>query len=193
MTLTPENINGLTESIRSLHQLGINQFLLGPAMDQYWDETSLRMYEDQLKKTARLYAALKQQGAPIRITLFESNNECGSKNWGCGAGRDTLSVNTAGDIYPCSKFIGYAKYDETELRLGNIYEGITNIELRNKLCRMTAASFKSCLGCEQVDKCTGGCPADNFFIHRDIFTPGDAHCEIKKIENRVIKALSSIQ
>jgi uncharacterized protein len=192
MTLTPKNIKGLTENVYRLHQLGINQFLLGPALDQQWDEASLLIYEDQLLKTARLYTDMRRQGAPIRITLFDSNNDCGAKKWGCSAGRNTLAVNTNGEIYPCSKFIGYEEFDEPELKLGSIYEGITNIPLRNKLCRMTGASFTACKGCAQVEKCAGGCPADNFFIHHDLHKPGHAHCAIKKIENRVKQGLSSI-
>jgi uncharacterized protein len=168
----------------------MNQVMIGPAMEMEWDGNALRRYEEQLRLVADFYLENTADQHPFRMTLFEQNDhsaECHAQQWGCGAGRNTISVTSAGDIYPCSKFIGYEGYDEPELLLGNIYEGITNIELRRKLTQLSDASFPGCASCSEINACMGGCPADNYFLHRNTLKPGKTHCEIKKIENRILR------
>lgn len=192
MTVLPDTITQLYHNIVSLYNLGINQILLGPAMDVEWNEKAMRAYEGQLRRVGQFYLKKKQKKEPFRMTLFENNNngiECHEHQWGCGAGRNTISVNTNGDIYPCSKFLGYEEFDAPELKLGNIYMGIANIELRKKLSMISDSSFPTCVSCKEVNACMGGCPADNYYLHRNIHKAGKAHCRIKEIENRILREM----
>ncbi len=192
MTVLPDTITQLYHNIVSLYNLGINQILLGPAMDVEWNEKAMRAYEGQLRRVGQFYLKKKQKKEPFRMTLFENNNngiECHEHQWGCGAGRNTISVNTNGDIYPCSKFLGYEEFDAPELKLGNIYMGIANIELRKKLSMISDSSFPTCVSCKEVNACMGGCPADNYHLHRNIHKAGKAHCRIKEIENRILREM----
>ena len=192
MTVTPDTISKLFDNVKFLHNRGINQFLLGPTMDMIWDKASLENYEDQIQKVSQFYNEQKQAGEPIRITLFEKNEqsiECHTHQWGCGAGRNTISVSTNGDIYPCSKFLGYEEFDNPALKLGNIFEGITNIDLRSKMSGLTDNSFPGCSSCAEINACIGGCPADNFYLNQNLHKPGTANCELKKIENRILRKM----
>jgi uncharacterized protein len=192
MTVLPKTAAGLYQNVAGLFEAGINQVMIGPAMDMEWDKESLKTYERQLKFVGDFYKQKIAEKKPFRMTLFEQHDngsQCHEQQWGCGAGRNTISVTTDGDIYPCSKFIGYEEFDAPELILGNIYEGITNIELRKSLTKLTDASFPHCASCSEINACKGGCPADNYFLHRDTLKPGHTHCEIKKIENRILKQM----
>ena len=194
MTITPETVHLLFNNVKYLYSLGINQFLMGLAMDLDWDKKALETYEAQLFEAGKYYLLKKRSGEPIRMNLFEENEKginCHEHEWGCGAGRNTISVNTDGDIYPCSKFLGYEEFDNNELRLGNIYEGITNIELRVKMSQITNDDFKECGSCNEINACMGGCPADNYFLNRNLYKPGLAHCDLKTIDNRVLSILSN--
>lgn len=194
MTILPDTVQHLFKNVTYLYSLGISQFLMGLAMDSEWNNKVLETYEEQLHKVSKFYLSEKKSGRPIRMNLFEENEKginCHEHEWGCGAGRNTISVNTDGDIYPCSKFLGYEEFDNNELRLGNIYEGITNIKLRVKMSQITNDDFKGCGSCNEINACMGGCPADNYFLNRDLYKPGSAHCELKKIDNRVLRALNN--
>lgn len=193
MTILPDTVEHLKKNVSYLFSLGINQFLIGLATDVKWDQASLHSYEKQLTEVGKFYISKKQTGGQIRMTIFEKNEKginCHEHEWGCGAGRNTISVDTNGDIYPCSKFLGYEGFDCEELKLGNIYSGITNIELRVKMSQITNDSFPGCGSCKEINACMGGCPADNYFLNKDLYKPGSAHCELKKTDNRVLKVLS---
>jgi len=193
MTILPGSVHHLSDNVAYLSSLGINQLLLGLAMDSTWDKKALETYEKQLMKVGEFYIGKRQSADPLRITLFERDEKginCHEHEWGCGAGRNTVSVNTDGDIYPCSKFVGYESFDCMEMKLGNIYEGITNIPLRVKMSQITNDAFPGCSRCKEINACMGGCPADNYYLNKDIYKPGQAHCDLKKIENRVLRKLA---
>ncbi len=194
MTITPETVHLLCNNVIYLYSLGINQFLMGLAMDLEWNNKALKTYEEQLLKVGKFYISEKKSGQPMRIILFEKDMkgiECHEHQWGCGAGRNTISVNTNGDIYPCSKFLGYEEFENDALKLGNIHDGITNIELRVKMSQITNDSFPGCASCNEINACMGGCPADNYYLNRNLYKPGKAHCDLKKIDNRVLRALNN--
>lgn len=189
ITVVPNSVGKMAENLKHLYSLGINQLLIGVAMDVEWSKKDLDIYENQLHEIANFYLAKKRLGQSIRMTLFEqveNRTNCNEQIWGCGAGRNTISVDTGGNIYPCSKFLGYESFNCNELKLGNIYQGITNLKLRAKMSQITNDNFLGCKSCNEIDDCMGGCPADNYYLSRDLYKPGSAHCELKRIENKIL-------
>jgi len=193
MTVMPDTVHKLNRNVSYQFDLGINQFLIGLANDIDWPEQALIEYEAQMRQIGRFYLKKKKEKAPIRITFFEKEKdelECSENVWGCGAGRNTISVTTNGDIYPCSKFVGYEKFDCPELKLGNIYEGITNMKARKMLAKMKPDDYKVCTSCDEMNACRGGCPADNYYKNKSLYKPAPSACELKKAGNRILRELS---
>ena len=190
MTILPDTVHKLFHNVKFLYNLGINQFILGVASDSEWDEGALNIYERELLRIGQYYFEMKEKGEQIRMTFFEkSENEINGQEamWGCRAGRQTISVNTKGDIYPCSKFLGYEEYECPEIRMGNIFEGITNIDFRKKMTEMKSDSYLQCMNCKEIDSCMGGCPAISYYKNRNIYNPCSSECEITKVQNRVLR------
>ena len=190
MTILPDTVHKLFHNVKFLYNQGINQFILGVASDSEWNQEALDIYERELLRIGQYYLEMKANGEHIRMEFFEkSESDLQGKEsmWGCRAGRQTISVNTKGDIYPCSKFLGYEEYDCPEIRMGNIFEGITNIDFRKKMTEMTTDSYVQCMGCTEIDACFGGCPAISYYENRNIYNPCSAECEITKVQNRVLK------
>lgn len=190
ITILPDTVHKLTHNVKYLFSLGINQFILGVAPDSAWDAKALEFYEKELLDVGRFYKKMKANGEPIRIEFFEKteNDIKGKKSmWGCRAGRQTISVNAKGDIYSCSKFVGYEEYECPEIKMGNIFEGITNIDFRKKMTEMTVDSYPNCMACKDIDACLGGCPAVSYFENRNIYHPCAAECSLTRVQNRVIK------
>ena len=76
---------------------------------------------------------------------------------GCGVGTEYMAVTPWGDLYPCHQFVGNEKF-----KLGDVFNGIQNQELRDefKLCNVYAR--KECHDCFAKMFCSGGCTANAY-------------------------------
>jgi len=94
---------------------------------------------------------------------------------GCGSGTEYLAVTPWGDLYPCHQFVG-----EEEFCLGNVDDGIVNIEMRDtfKLCNVYAK--EECRNCFAKFYCSGGCAANAYHCHQDINKPYEIGCELQR-------------
>jgi uncharacterized protein len=190
ITVCPDTVSDLFYNVDFLYRNGINQFLIGASIEQNWDENALRIYEEQFRSLGEYHLAKTANKEPFRMSFFEqdqTDSDCLNGVWGCHAGRNHFIITYNGDIYPCSKFIGLESYNCSEFYMGNIFEGITNLTAREKLFNMKGHLFKSCQDCSEIDACTGGCPADNYSVNRDLFIPCGTGCSMTEINNRVLK------
>ena len=94
---------------------------------------------------------------------------------GCGAGRDYLAISPEGDIYPCHQFVG-----EINFILGNLSEGLKNIELRSRFISLDFSTKDKCLQCWARFYCSGGCHANHYFANGSIYQPDDFECALLK-------------
>ena len=98
---------------------------------------------------------------------------------GCGSGTEYMAVTPWGDLYPCHQFVGEEAY-----KLGNIWDGVTNPDLREEFRACNAYSRPDCKDCWAKLYCSGGCAANAFHATGTIagvYKPG---CELfkKRIE-----------
>ena len=92
---------------------------------------------------------------------------------GCGSGTEYMAVTPWGDLYPCHQFVGEEGY-----KLGNVWDGVTNDELRDEFRSCNAYSREECRDCWARLYCSGGCAANAFHASgsiRGIYEPG---CEL---------------
>jgi uncharacterized protein len=190
ITVCPDTVSDLFYNVDFLYRNGINQFLIGASIEMDWDAEALRIYEEEFRKLGDYHMAKTANHEPFRMSFFEkdqTDSDCLNGVWGCYAGRNHVIITYNGDIYPCSKFIGLESYNCSEFYLGNIFVGITNLTAREKLFNMQGHQFKSCQGCSEIDACTGGCPADNYSVNRDLRVPCGTGCSMTEINNRILK------
>lgn len=98
---------------------------------------------------------------------------------GCGSGTEYMAVTPWGDLYPCHQFVG-----EEEYKLGDIWNGVTNDNLREEFRSCNAYAREDCKDCWAKLYCSGGCAANAYHATgtiRGIYKPG---CELfkKRIE-----------
>ncbi|MDD6857795.1 MAG: thioether cross-link-forming SCIFF peptide maturase [Lachnospiraceae bacterium] len=94
---------------------------------------------------------------------------------GCGSGTEYLAVTPWGDLYPCHQFVG-----QEEFLLGNVFDGITNTDVRDefKLCNVYAKD--KCKECFAKFYCSGGCAANSYKFHGKITDAYDIGCEMER-------------
>lgn len=101
---------------------------------------------------------------------------------GCGAGVEYLVVTPEGDIYPCHQFVG-----EKDFRMGNIADGVVDLEIKERFLRNRLKDKAECLACWARNFCGGGCYANAFHANGDLNRPDRVSCEMhrKRIEGAI--------
>jgi len=185
VTPTPKNMHKLHKNIVHLHQLGINQVLIGPASGLPYSDGDVAELRRQLADIGTYYIAQKKKRIPFRFTHFEKDGD-GAPNkyrgfWGCGAGRGRISVSASGEIQPCAKVQGLnGLAGIPEFSWGNVLTGFSNLDTRREFITFRYDLRKACQNCDLKDDCAGGCPAVNYQATGSIFLPAPYECKITR-------------
>ncbi|MEF9971107.1 MAG: thioether cross-link-forming SCIFF peptide maturase [Oscillospiraceae bacterium] len=110
---------------------------------------------------------------------------------GCGSGTEYLAVTPWGELYPCHQFVGDEKYS-----MGNIWDGVTNLEQREKFKSCNAYAREDCKDCWAKLYCSGGCAANAYHATGDITGTYDYGCQLfkKRMECAImIKVAEQVQ
>lgn len=184
LTVNPDNVHELSAGIRFLFGKGVNQFLISVNPDVPWNEEQIRTFGRQMEQVWHFYIEMKRKGAPIRIVEFEESLDERRKKcrgvWGCDAGRTRVSIAVDGKIYPCARFVSTYEEMNGQFCLGDVEHGLTGYRERIALFQAETKVCEQCRRCELADFCTGGCPASNFYMNGDLFTPTPIECQYTK-------------
>ena len=148
-----------------LYSLGIHEVNINCVFEDVWKEGDDQLFEEQLMSLAdaiidggyyKDYACSfysEHLGKPLDKVLQ-------NQNW-CGAGR-MLSIDAAGNFYPCTRFAQYSLRSKKACIIGNIHDGINNNLLRPFLTldRRTQ-SPQECIDCEVAEGCAW-CQGENY-------------------------------
>ena len=185
VTISHENISYIKESVLHLFSLGIHDVNINCVFENVWKEGDDKRLEDQLIKLADaiidndLYKDntcsffWENMGKPMDPKLF-------NENW-CGAGR-MLSIDAAGNFYPCTRFAQYSLRNKKAWIIGNVKDGINRNRLRPFLTldRCTQSSDE-CINCEVAEGCAW-CQGENYDAAdtNTIFQRSTAICKMHK-------------
>ncbi len=165
VTISSADIPYIKESVLHLFDLNIHEVNINCVFEDVWNEGDDVLFEEQLMQLADaiinndLYKEnvcsffTEQMGKPMDCVLENGN-------W-CGAGR-MLSIDAAGNFYPCTRFAQYSLRDKKAWIVGNIHEGIDKNKLRPFLTldRCTQ-STQECIDCEVASGCAW-CQGENY-------------------------------
>ncbi len=186
-TYTHENPD-FTNDIFHMADLGFTELSMEPVVTSPGDasaltEEDLPVLFEQYELLAKEMLRREKEGRPFEFyhyMLDLSKGPCLYKRiTGCGSGTEYIAVTPSGEIYPCHQFVGDKKY-----LLGDIFNGITNTDLRNQFRRCNVFSHKECLDCWANLYCSGGCAANAYHATGDINGVYEYGCRLfkKRIE-----------
>lgn len=106
---------------------------------------------------------------------------------GCGVGTEYMAVTPTGDLYPCHQFVGDEKF-----RIGNVFTGIENHDLREEFRGCSVYAHKECDDCFARFFCSGGCVANAYHTTGKITGVYDYGCKLhrRRIENAIMLKVS---
>ena len=165
VTISSPDIPYIKDSVLHLFLLGIHEVNINCVFEDVWKEGDDQLFEEQLMQLADAIidggyyedyvCSFFQEfiGKPLDPAL--DNN-----NW-CGAGK-MLSVDAAGNFYPCTRFAQYSLRDKPAWIIGNIYKGIDRNKLRPFLTLdRISQSASDCINCEIASGCAW-CQGENY-------------------------------
>ncbi len=189
VTISSADIPYITESVLHLYELGIHTIHINCVFENVWKDGDDILFESQLVQLA---------DAIIDNDLYK-NHECSffnekigkpldpvlrNNNW-CGSGK-MLSIDAAGNFYPCTRFAQYSLRDKEAWIIGNIHDGIDKNKLRPFLTldRCTQ-STPECINCEVAEGCAW-CQGENFDAAKThtVFERATAICKMHKARVR---------
>lgn len=189
VTISSADIPYIRESVLHLYGLGIHEVNINCVFEDVWNEGDDKLFEKQLIELADAiidsgfyqdYACSffsEHIGKPMDIKLE-------NQNW-CGAGK-MLSIDAAGNFYPCTRFAGYSLRSKKPIIIGNVHDGIDQNKLRPFLTldRLTQ-SPQECIDCEVASGCAW-CQGENYDAAEThtIFQRATAICKMHKARVR---------
>lgn len=165
VTISSEDIPYIAESVLHIYELGIQTIHINCVFENVFKINDDILFEEQLMQLAdtiidnNLYkntsCSFFDETIGKPLDPIKRNN-----NW-CGAGR-MLSIDAAGNFYPCTRFAQYSLRDKKAWIIGNIHDGIDKNKLRPFLTldRCTQ-STQECIDCEVASGCAW-CQGENY-------------------------------
>lgn len=182
-TFTHNNTD-FTNDIFHMTDLGFTELSMEPVVCSPNDPYALT-YEDlpilfeQYEILAKEMLKREKEGKPITFYHYMidlTGGPCIYKRIsGCGSGTEYMAVTPWGELFPCHQFVGDPKYS-----LGDIFEGVKNIEVQNEFKLCNAYARPDCKDCWAKLYCSGGCAANSYHATGSIKGVYKYGCELFK-------------
>ena len=198
-TFTHDNVD-FTEDIFHMADLGFDQLSMEPvvcAPDEPWalTEEDLPKVKEQYEILAKEMLRRDREGKGFTFYHYMidlTGGPCIYKRIsGCGSGTEYMAVTPWGALYPCHQFVGDEKY-----LLGNVFDGVTNTDLRDEFKLCNAYARPDCKDCWARLYCSGGCAANAYHATGSIRGIYEYGCELfrKRMECAImIKAVQAME
>lgn len=165
VTISSEDIPYICESVLHIYSLGIKEIHINVVFENVWNDGDDIAFENQLLKLADIIideglyknhaCSFFEESIGKPLDPIKRNN-----NW-CGAGR-MLSIDAAGNFYPCTRFAQYSLREKNARIIGNINDGIDKNKLRPFLTlNRCMQSKQECIDCDVASGCAW-CQGENY-------------------------------
>lgn len=194
-TFTHHNPDFLND-IKAMLDLGFTELSMEPVVCAEGDPSALtkedlpvvlKQYED----LAALMIERRKEGRPFTFYHYMIDLKGGpciyKRVSGCGSGTEYMAVTPWGDLYPCHQFVGEEKF-----KLGNVYDGVTNLDTQNEFASCNVYTRPECRDCWAKLYCSGGCAANAYHATGSVNGVYKYGCELfkKRMECAIMAELA---
>ena len=164
VTISSPDIPYISESVLHLFSLGIHEVNINCVFENVWHDGDDKLFENELMKLAdeiidnNLF--IEYSCSFFSETIGKPLSKADNKNW-CGAGQ-MLSIDAAGNFYPCTRFAQFSLRSKKPVIIGNVNTGIQPNLLRSFLTlNRRNQSTDECYNCEVASGCAW-CQGENY-------------------------------
>ena len=194
-TFTHHNPDFLKD-IEAMLDLGFTELSMEPVVCKAGDpsaltEEDLPVVEKQYEDLAKLMIERRREGRPFTFYHYMIDLKGGpcvyKRVSGCGSGTEYMAVTPWGDLYPCHQFVGEEKF-----KLGDVWNGVTNIPAQNEFASCNVYTRKDCDDCWAKLYCSGGCAANAYHATGSVNGVYKYGCELfkKRMECAIMTEIS---
>ncbi len=170
LTLSPENIQYLSEGVINFINLGITEINFNPIFEDVWSINDAKNYYLQLKKIID-YVISNDLTEIVHLnplsSFYGAKTFFNDKNW-CGGNGKMISINPEGNLYPCIRYMESSLGDhQLPYIIGTLNHGLgfndiekERINILQKITK-TSQSTQECLNCPIENGCSW-CSAFNY-------------------------------
>ncbi len=97
--------------------------------------------------------------------------------YSCSVGRTMVTVDPAGDVYPCHRFVGMEAF-----KMGNIFTGFDADASRQRFLEASVLSLQDCQDCWARYLCSGHCLNEFAKADGSFDSPDRLHCRLARRE-----------
>jgi len=180
-TYTHHNTD-FTNDLLHMADLGFSELSMEPVVCPPDDPCALTPADlpilfEQYEILAKEMLKREEEGRPFTFYHYMidlAHGPCIHKRMaGCGSGTEYLAVTPWGELFPCHQFVDNPAYS-----LGNVWDGVKNLALRDRFAACNVASRPLCKDCWAKLYCSGGCAANAFHATGDISGVYEYGCEL---------------
>ncbi len=196
-TFTNKNLD-FGNDVLALADVGAEHISLEPVVldekdELYISKTDLPAIREEYRRLARVYLERRKNGRKLfnffHFAIDLEGGVCLKKRVSaCGAGNEYFSVTPNGDIFPCHQFA-----DKPEYKMGNVFEGKLNEDIRAIFKNSSLYTKEKCKDCFAKYHCSGGCAANNVGFNGDVNKPYEITCEMMKARMECAMHLYSVK
>jgi len=194
-TFTHANPDFLKD-IQQMLDLGFTELSMEPVVCAPGDPSELTGEDipvvlEQYEKLAELMRQKDKERKPFTFYHYMidlTGGPCIYKRIsGCGSGTEYMAVTPWGDLYPCHQFVGEEKF-----KLGNIWDGVTNTEIRSEFASCNVYAHPECRDCWARLYCSGGCAANAYHATGSVTGVYEQGCVLfrKRMECAIMVAVA---
>lgn len=189
---TSETIGRLTESIRFMTGLGIQEINLTFANLPPWDDDALEELTTQLSQVKDFLLPIAREGGTIALRNYRKPS--GSGPFRCAGGSERMALAADGTLWGCHLFSDYCRQQSSAQAYSTYCFGHVDdfVRKHEDIYPKVAASYSTltqhhlstpilpCRCCPEMEKCQV-CPVNAAFVTSEIGMIPQWTCEIKKI------------
>ncbi|MCK5800568.1 MAG: radical SAM protein [Deltaproteobacteria bacterium] len=194
VTVTPDNVENLFETIIRIYQAGFQKIMHQPALEVAWPQEALETWRAQHEALADWSCERLARGEaiPELVVLEGIIARLGGQAQGyCGAGVRMGAVDPEGRVFACYRSVYDPQADR--LVLGHLREGWVNEPLIAAYAKLHPHRAKpeegSCQTCPARDGCTAYCPAMGHALLGDLRAVPANACHLMKIQVEICRDL----
>ena len=184
-TFTHHNLDFSKDIFHFADDLGFKQVSVEPVVADSTEDYAIQeedletIYKEYEKIAEELYIRHKTGEKDFNFFHFMvdlTGGPCVAKRLsGCGSGTEYMAVSPEGDLYPCHQFVG-----QPEFKLGTVFEGIKNNEIREEFANCNVYTKPDCKKCWAKFYCSGGCMANASHYAGSIRGTYDIGCKLQR-------------
>ncbi len=173
----PESCHLFADSVKHLYALGFRKILAVYASGVKWEDKHLEILKKQYEEIGEFYKKCFYNNDSFSLSYIDDkivNGIFGKKKRPCHMGRGQFNVDTEGQIFPCSQFVGKKEYC-----LGSAEEGLDTSRINEVLKLSTEPEI--CKECELNQRCRNTCGCINLSETGILNEVSPFHCEHERM------------